>query len=178
MPRYSRKKINAFFAQADAATTAAEKGRALEDLTEYLFGSVPGLKLSSRDKKNTYETEEIDVAFWNEQHPKGFKALGFLLLVECKNWSEPVGSAEVSWFITKLRHRALDFGILLAANGITGDAADSRQAHDVVSKALVGGIRVVVITRAEIEAMKTSDDLVTMVKLKLCELTASGTVWP
>ena len=33
-------------------------------------------------------------------------------------------------------------------------------------------------TRAEIEALTDSDELVSIVKRKLCELIVSGTVWP
>jgi len=156
----------------------AEKGACLEDLTVYLFEMVPGITTSARDKKNVYETEEIDVAFWNDQHPKGFKNLDWLILVECKNWSSPVGCDEVSWFLTKLRHRGLSFGILIAANGITGNARNSMQAHDLVSKAQMEKIRMIVIIRAEIEALTDSEQFVSLVKLKMCELVASGTVWP
>src|SRR5205807_7832199 len=108
----------------------------------------------------------------------GFKSFDNVILVECKNWTDPVGSAEVNWFLTKLRNRSLDFGILIAANGITGNAADQKQAHDIISKELARGIRMIVLTRAEIELLQTSEELVTMVKRKLCELTVSGTVWP
>ena len=178
MPRYSRKKIRSFFTKAAAAPTKAEKGKLLEDLACYLFEAVPGISQSARDTKNTYDTEEIDVAFWNERHSRGLKELNFLLLVECKNWAAPVGSMEVNWFITKIRNRALDFGVLIAAHGITGSADDKKQAHDVVSKALMDGVRIVILTRTEIEALDSSEELVATLKRKLCELIVSGTVWP
>ncbi len=178
MAKLSQRKIRDLFAKSDAATTKAEKGKYLEDLAVYLFETVPGISLSARDKKNAYESEEIDVAFWNEQHPKGFKALNFLILVECKNWTSPVGSMEVTWFLAKIRNRSVDFGILIAANGITGSDEDKKQAHDAVSKALMESVRMILLTRAEIEGLADSDDLVRMVKRKLCELIVSGTVWP
>ncbi len=117
------------------------------------------------------------MALWNEQHPRGFKPLNFLILVGCKNWHKPVGSMEVNWFISKIRDRALNFGILIAANGITGSSDDRKHAHDVASKALKDGIRLVLITRAEIELLRNSAQLVSLVKRKLVELTVSGTVW-
>ncbi len=109
--------------------------------------------------------------------PGASKQLSSLILVECKNWTSPVGSMDISWFLIKIRHRSLDFGILIAANGITGSNEDKKQAHDVVSKALADGIRMIVITRAEIESLLDTRDLVNMVKRKLCELIVSGTVW-
>jgi Restriction endonuclease len=178
MPRFSARKIKDLFTKSDAAKTKAEKGKHLEDLAVYLFEMVPGISMTARDKKNTYDTEEIDVALWNEQHARGFKTLNFLILVECKNWSSPVGSMEVNWFLTKIKNRALDFGILIAANGITGSDEDKKQAHDVVSKSLAEGVRMILLTRDEIVALTDSDELVRTVKRKLCELTVSGTVWP
>jgi hypothetical protein len=178
MPAYSAAVIKGCFQLANTAPTAAAKGKALEDVACYVFGMIPGLELSERNKKNVYDTEEIDVAFWNEQHPAGLKNLNFIILVECKNWSSPVGSSEVSWFITKIQDRGLDFGILLAANGVTGSAAEKDAAHDVVSKALARGTRVILFTRDEIERLVTSEELVIGIKRKLCQLTVMGTVWP
>jgi hypothetical protein len=85
---------------------------------------------------------------------------------------------EVNWFLPKIKNRALDFGILIAANGITGSDEDKKLAHDVVSKSLAQGVRMILPTREEIVALTDSDELVRAVKRKLCELTVSGTVWP
>jgi hypothetical protein len=178
MAVYSKKVIHNFFAKADAATTKNVKGKALEDLVCYLFEKIPGMSITQRNVKNAFETEEIDVAFFNEQHTAGLKFLSNILLVECKNWSGAVGSIEVQWFASKIENRSLDFGILVAANGITGSAEDGKQAHDIASKSLMKGIRLVVVTRQEIENLKTSKDLVTLIKTKVCQLIVSGTVWP
>ena len=178
MASYSRKLIKQYLQRADRAKTAAGKGRALEDLAVYLFLNIPGLSHPKRNNKNRYHTEEIDLAFWNDLHPAGLKSLNAIILVECKNWSKPVGSMEVSWFLTKIRNRALDFGILLAANGITGSAQDRDEAHHVVAQALKDGVRMIVITRAELEDLSSSRQLVEMIKEKLCELHARGTLWP
>jgi hypothetical protein len=150
----------------------------LEDLTCYLFEKIPGVTVSQRNEKNAFASEEIDVAFWNEQHPNGLRQFDPILLVECKNWSQPVGSLEVSWFLTKLENRGLDFGILVAARGITGSAEDRKEAHDVVSKALAKRIRLVVIPREEIDVLADSEALVHLIKTKLCQLIVTGTVWP
>ena len=128
---------------------------------------------------NAFETEEIDVAFYNDQEPHGLRGFNqILLLIECKNWSKTVGSMEVSWFLTKIRNRGLDFGILVAANGVTGDAHDKTAAHNVVSMALAANVRLIIITRAEIENLNSSEDLVMLIKEKVCQLVVTGTVWP
>jgi hypothetical protein len=95
----------------------------------YLFESIPGISVLHRNALNVFGSEEIDVAFWNEQDPEGLKWLEAFLLVECKNWSAAVGSAEVITFLAKLRNRGLDFGIMIAAKGITGNPDDSNRAY-------------------------------------------------
>jgi Restriction endonuclease len=170
MAAYSKKAILEFLAQGDAATTTSEKGKALEDLICYLFEKIPGLCLTERNVKNAYESEEIDVAFFNDQHVAGLNFLSQILIVECKNWDTPVGSSQVGWLAWKVRRRSLECGILVAANGITGDAKDRKDAHDIVTAALADGIRLLVVTRQEIESLKTSRDLVMLLKRKMLQL--------
>ncbi|MEQ1772295.1 MAG: restriction endonuclease, partial [Burkholderiales bacterium] len=119
-------------AGANGATTV-DKGRALEDLICYVFSQVPGISITKRNEMNVFHTEEIDVALWNDCEADGLFFLPNIILVECKNWSNSVGSSEVNWFDTKLRNRGLNFGVLVATNGITGDANDLTAAHSIVA---------------------------------------------
>jgi hypothetical protein len=178
MPLPFRNAIKNFLKAADHATTQDAKGKAFEDLACYLFESIPGISVSHRNALNVFESEEIDVAFWNEQDPRGLKWLKAFLLVECKNWSAAVGSAEVITFIAKLRNRGLDFGILIAANGITGSSEEGNRAHHQVSLALSEKIQIIVITRIEIEGLKDGAELVGLIKKKVSQLLATGTLWP
>ena len=72
MPRISRTAISKFFAIGDAAHTTTGKGRALEDLICYVFSKIPGVSVTKRNTLNQFESEEIDVAFWNRPNPDGF----------------------------------------------------------------------------------------------------------
>jgi predicted helicase len=119
------------------AQTTTEQGKALEDLICYLFGLVPGIAVTHRNEMNAFDTEEIDIALWNDGAADGFRFLPNLILVECKNWTHRVSSGEVAWFITKLRNRGLDFGILVSTRGITGNAPDLTAAHHIVATALL-----------------------------------------
>src|SRR5882672_4368815 len=121
MAKVSQRTVRRFLGKGRTASTTREQGTALEELICYVFGCIPGISVATRNAVNEFQSQEIDVAFWNEQHPLGLRFLPNILLVECKNWSVPVGSVEVSWFEAKLRRRGLSFGILVAANGITGD---------------------------------------------------------
>jgi hypothetical protein len=125
---------------------------------------------------NPFNTEEIDVALWNEQDVSGFNFLPNLILIESKNWSSPVSSNEVSWFNTKLRNRGLDFGILISPHGITGDANDLTAAHQVVASALMEKRRLIVLTTGELIALQDTHALGHLIKTKLCELAVKGTI--
>ena len=76
-------------------------------------------------------------------------------MVECKNWSSTVGSNEVSYFAARLRQRGCDHGFFVAANGVTGIPEDQTAAHFQLATALANGIRIVVLTREELEDAKT-----------------------
>src|SRR5262249_32909922 len=138
---------------------------------------IPGVSITERNVMNQFQTEEIDVACWNEQEPSGLKSFNAIILVECKNWSKPVSSVEVNWFLTKIEHRGLDFGILMAMNGITGDPDDTNWAHQLLALALPKKIRLIVITRPEIETLTHTDELVTMIRTKVCRLSLTGSAW-
>ncbi len=113
--------------------------------------------------------------FWNDQHPRGLNFLPRMFFAECKNWASPVGSAEVSLFDRKLQDHGLDFGIIAAMNGITGDANQLSSAHQIIAAALRERRDIVVITRSEIEAVRTSGDIVDLMKRKLVRLHARRT---
>lgn len=157
------------------AIGANEKGRALEDFICFLFPIIPGVEIAERNALNAFQTEEVDVALWNARHQRGLYFLPHLLLIECKNWSHACGSQEVSYFVSRLRQRGCDHGILLATNGITGIPEDLTRAHFEIATALAEGIRVLVVTPADIENVTSSDDMVTLLKRKLCQLIVSGT---
>ena len=45
-----------------------EMGKALEDVVRYvLFEKVPGISVTKRNVRNVFDTEEVDVAFFNER---------------------------------------------------------------------------------------------------------------
>jgi len=176
MPAILRATVATYVEAGTNGATTADQGRALEDLICYVVTQVPGISITRRNEMNAFHTEEIDVALWNDGHADGFFFLPNIILVECKNWSSRVSSAELSWFDTKLRSRGLSFGVLVAANGITGDAADITAAHSIVAAALREGRRLVVIRSDELLTLTDSPQLVRLVKEKLCDLAVKGTV--
>ena len=153
------------------ATAHYHKGKALEDLMCCLFEAIPGIT-AIRNKKNVFETEEVDICLYNIFSPGGLPSPAFppWILIECKNWSQKVSSSEVSWFDTKLRDRGLSLGILIATQGITGDSQRLTDAHFIVAKALSEQRKIIVITRKDIEELTDASDLVNLLIDKLSNL--------
>jgi hypothetical protein len=174
VPRYSKAKINRFLHTWDTGANNAVRGKAFEELARYLFSKVPGVAVISWNEMNTFETEEIDVACSIIPHPRGLRDLGGFFIVECKGWDNAVNSEQVAWFLTKIKHRGVSFGVLFAANGITGVQGHLERSHFLVAMALAEKIRMVLITRTEIEALNTGEELATLIIEKITRLHATG----
>jgi hypothetical protein len=179
MPPYDKAKIQGYLQKVDKAKgkkKKAAKGKAFEELVRYLFGGIPGVTITGWNEKNTFATEEIDVACHNIQDPAGLITLPPNFLVECKGWRDPVNSEQVAWFLMKIRHRGLDFGILIAAEGITGVAEHLTASHFLVAVELAAArsIRMIIVTRAEIEALISGEQFSQMILEKVNRLHATG----
>jgi hypothetical protein len=178
MPAYSKATIKKLLRSADTATTADAKGAAFEDLICYLIGKIAGITHIERNPFNAAGSEELDVVVWNEKHPVGLSSLNNIIPIECKNCIKPVSSREVDWFISKIRRPSLDFGVMVAAEGVTGNPDKLTGAHDIVAGAIQEGIRVIVLTRADIASLTTSEQLVKMIQVKICKLVIKRTASP
>jgi len=176
MAAYNLNIINEYFEIGNNGASTAVKGKAFEDLLCYLFNKIPGVDITQRNALNAFQTEEIDVAIWNDKKANGLYFLPHIVLIECKNWANPVSSIEVNWFATKLQSRGRDFGILVANNGITGDPNELGQAHHILSSHLERGRQIIVINSEEIRQLSETKDIIRLIKQKLCILTVSGTI--
>ena len=176
MAKYSSHTVNGLLAMCNNGATTAVRGKAFEDLISYLFDRIPGVEITQRNALNAFNTEEVDIAIWNNRKSTGLYFLPHIVLIECKNWSSPVSSIEVNWFATKLESRGRDFGILIANNGITGDPADLTVAHAVLARHLERGRQIIVINTMEIQGLRETKDVVKIIKEKLCVLAVSGTI--
>ncbi|MFD6791528.1 restriction endonuclease [Streptomyces anthocyanicus] len=177
MTAIDRDHVAALLEAGDTAASNAARGKAFEDLLTYLFELVPGISATVRNRLDAFASEEIDIAFWNDGDPNGPRQFDQIILVECKNWSKPVGAAEVTIFNAKLEARGRPLGILVAASGITGDASDLSSAHQILFRALGQKREILVVTRSEIEQLGETDDLVMLLKRKKLQLAVSGTIY-
>ena len=117
------------------AESAAEKGRALEDVATYLTLLIPGW-IPRRNVKTVYNEFESDIIVSNLIQSGNLDAeiFGRSFLIECKNWSKPVGVPEVGYFLYRMRLTHTTFGILFAKNGVTG-GKDNDEDQDKVRNA-------------------------------------------
>ncbi len=173
---YSQEEIISFIDAGKNATTSIEKGQALENLVCYILEKIPGVEIHDIDSMNFHLTEEIDIAVWNDQESDGLKSFPIIILVECKNLDGNIPTRDVAYFITKIRNKGLDFGILIASNGITGSQDNSTRAHFEIPLALREGIRVIIINLEEISVLRNTDDLIRLIKQKVCSLYLKGSI--
>lgn len=151
------------------AASTAERGSSLEDFVAYCFSAFPGLTLIGQDMR--MGSQELDLVFWNDQVADYFRSAGPEIIVECKNWDAPVGSAEVAWFLEKMRQRHVTHGFLVTRNGVTGEFRDGRDgALDTLYLALRDGARPVVVTLDDLLLVSDPAALLTVFKNKVGRL--------
>ena len=112
--------LRATWAQAlGADLDANQKGLLLEHTIELLFRTIPGLNEVSTRRGGS--SEEIDVVVENGATDPILSKEGSYILVECKNWSRPVGPPELEVFRAKLRdrHERVRLGLLIGISGFT-----------------------------------------------------------
>lgn len=120
--------INHIFAKASFElarkenTSSTEKGKALEELIAYLFSSISGFEVRS-DVRTRDAQHDLIIRNTIQEDPI-FQEFGRYILVECKNWENPVGVKEVRDFISKIRFAYCTSGIMVAKNGVTGSSDD------------------------------------------------------
>jgi hypothetical protein len=167
VPGFPYLQIARRLAEGDAAATTEEKGGALEDVVLRSFCKIRGVGLLRRDQTNVAGSAEIDLLLYNQAHPLGLPFLPNYLIFECKNWAAPVSSAAVDGFVSKVRSCRLELGILVAASGITGNPVDRTAANDIIRRAFDReNIKLLVITRAEIEAFRSTGDVIALIREK------------
>jgi hypothetical protein len=167
--------IHAHLDAAAAAPTSDARGKAYEALVVYLFSCVPGCIIEC-DITNAFGTEQIDVAVGNVATERGLYLLPRVFLVECKDWNQPVDSKTVGYFLNILAGRSLEVGILVAASGITGDLSNITSAHALGLTAAARGIKLIVITTAEITSLSSVAEFIELLHRRLLRAYATGTI--
>jgi hypothetical protein len=133
-----------------------KKGPLLEELAHALLSQVDGVRVLGRHERT--ETSDVDVLCRVESNRQLEVLFGPYILVECKNWDDPVGSPVIRDLVCKLLSTRLTGGILLTKSDITGDCW--RGAYAELSGAFHRhGIVISVLTLADIRKMKSPVDV-------------------
>ncbi len=114
--------IAATWAAARAEPNAQKKGAALEQLMLLMFRSIAGFEHARVNRQS--ELEEIDVLVQNGSADPFWQKEGSYILVECKNWSKPVGAPELKLFRQKIddRYGRSALGFFIAVGGYADTA--------------------------------------------------------
>ncbi|HYT91769.1 MAG TPA: restriction endonuclease [Gemmataceae bacterium] len=155
--------VRQYLHAAAVAVSTDQQGKAYEALAAYLFDCIPGC-FTERNASSFFDAEQIDIGVGNDRVPDGLSVLPPVVLVECKDWAKPVDSRTVGYFVNILTNRSVEAGILIAANGITGDPHELTNAHALGVSAMARGIKILIVTTAEIEALTCTIDLTRLLK--------------
>lgn len=170
MARFRRARVQEFARRARTSRNASQRGRALEDLLCHAFAAIPGILPPLRNVVDFADGGEIDIFFANKGAKSGLWFLPTSFLAECKNWRRPVGAEEVRVFIDRLRERGCHAGILVAANGITGERRSLDAARRHIARALEDDKHILVLTMQELERVGSATHLVRLLVGKWMQL--------
>ncbi|QIS10616.1 restriction endonuclease [Nocardia arthritidis] len=158
---------------AETASDPDSQGKAYEALAAYLFECIPGCFVE-RNVSSYFATEQIDLGVGNEKHPNGLPTFPHVMLVECKYWNKPVDSSTLGYFINILANRAVETGILISNNGVTGSASRGTNAHALGIGAMARQIRILILTTAEIKSLTSTSDLIDLLRRRYLKAIMCG----
>lgn len=155
------------WAHSDAAESANERGEILEELVKYIFERLPGFSHWKSRHLTNDGSAEFDVCFHNDIRLSPFPFAEPAMVVECKNTGRRIDSAGVRNFIAKLEDVQVSWAFLVAAQGITGSGQRNTRAHAAIQTARTRKVNLLVITRAEVEALQSSEHFAALVRDKV-----------
>jgi len=170
MVKYDRNKIRELLNYRSSGTDKNKQGRNLEDLSSYIFEQIPGISVITRNQPDRIHNQEMDLVLWNTQLFNGLHFFPNIIPVECKNMSETVNGMTLNWFVKKIRNSGLNFGILVARDGISGNELKETFAYHELANALRDGVQVIIITGQDLEKIADPCQFVEMLKQKFVNL--------
>ena len=167
---FPRVQIDQLLATASDGASAQIRGAALEGAAAAMFCSVPGIFPPVRNVIDYATAGEIDILFPNLALRNGLWFLDRAFLCECKNWNVRVGSEEIRVFADRMRERNCRDGILIASQGITGNASVLTAANNQVARALELGREIIVLDWTDLNGIRSAKALVAKVQQKWVQL--------
>lgn len=150
-----------------------EKGKRLETLIASIFSDVEGLHFELSNLKNFYQTEEIDLLFWNDRERHGLHFLDCPLIVECKSSKSALSGRALRYFATTLADKGRSSGVLVALSGVAGKETAATAGFYHMTAALTQGVSVLLVTREDLLSLTSGAGLVALLKRRLLSLVTS-----
>jgi hypothetical protein len=147
-----------------------EKKKSLEKLAKYLFETIPFLSCKYIDLRTRSSEIDIIVEFRGADRLTIFDEYGRYFLIECKNWKESVGAAQVRDFIGKLRKSRTKLGVILAKNGISGERNGAEAVLEIHTAFHTDGVYVLVISEEDLRAVERGDNFYDILDKKIDNL--------
>lgn len=165
--KQGRAAIADLIVQVETATTNQDKGRSLEELATLLFTNAPSLQCKYRNLITRSSEIDLVVEYRGSKFDIPlFEELGRYCLIECKNWSSPVGVAPVRDFLGKLRKAKTQLGILFAKNGITGEGTGLDALREIQSAYDRDGTFLLVFSLADVKQIESGTDFIALLDQK------------
>jgi hypothetical protein len=156
----------------DSTLTSQARGQKFEELLIHIFDSVQD-SLVIGNISSDFASEQIDIAVSNRG---GFPSLPSEFLVECKNYSEPLDSKSVGYFLFICVSRGAKLAVIIAKSGLTGDPGEHKHALSLAKAASALGCRLVVLNRDDIVSLSSTRELVDLLDMRYLQAFASGGV--
>ncbi len=148
-------KLGELIEKVECASTNDEKGKSLEAVARLLVSSLPALKCKYSNLQT--RSSEIDVVV--EYDPENgviplFEEFGRYCLIECKNWSKPVGVSPVRDFMGKLDKCKIRLGVIFSKNGVTGVDSGVDALREIQSRYDRDGVLLLVFSLEDVKIIK------------------------
>jgi putative nucleotidyltransferase with HDIG domain len=125
-----------------------EKGKLLQELIEFLFKEINGIKIKYLNLRSA--AEEIDLLIENGISNQPWLAMGNPIIVECKNWNKPIPAKEVGGLERLLNTKNIKTAILIAPEGITGND-EWKDAKLVVREMMIRGKYIIIMDYSDLK---------------------------
>jgi hypothetical protein len=129
------------------------KGKCLEDIAFYLFSLLPGC-VPRRNLRDRAGASEYDLVVSNMSPTSSLigDVFGRDFLIECKNWNKAVGARDVGYFLFRMGLTHCHFGVIIAAQNVTGKLTGDTHARAIVRRAFhEHGSACVVVSMSDLE---------------------------
>ncbi len=147
--------------QLKEVSQAFEKGKKLEQLVQYFFEMIPGLKVV--DARSKRGRAEVDLYCCNISYDSWLWRLGASILVECKNRRNKVQVSDIRNLAPTMEAKGIHGAVIISTAGFTSVAIEE------IRHQLAGGKLIVPISLSELERIGAKDGVYHLLKTKLEE---------